>query len=264
MKNLSTAKYIIIFSISSFLLSCNSAPDNYSKGIESYNAKKYDEAINYFKLTPSENKEWIDSSKLMIEKSVNGMFETNDLGKITMFCKVFQYDSLVKPFAITTIKKYWNTNIEKKSLLCLNLFDSLRFILPGVNGIDTLMRKTEDAFFKGIWKCPKGTLKGNEIYFNRNDETKLIDGKSNKATNGWDLGKTIYKDIYYIGNNKLDHKVRVFVASDYDYYYGYYTAPSEYFTKTKGSMNIISQDSLLVNYEGAVGSNNKVYFIRNK
>jgi hypothetical protein len=117
------------------------------------------------------------------------------------------------------------------------------------------MRKNEDAFFKGIWKCNKGSVKGNEIYFERDKETKLFNGKSNKSKSGWDLGKTIYKDIYYIGNNELDHRVRVFSTS----WWGY---TSEYFTKTKGKMTIESNDTLLIDYEGSVNSSNKVYFVR--
>lgn len=257
-------KYLSLLFAGLLLFACNFAPDNYSKGMGCYVSKKYEDAINYFKLTPKEDLEWLDSSKIMIGKAVSRVFESNDLVKIGTVCKIFQFDSLVKPQLISVTKKYWEKNIEKKSLFCFNLFDSVRFILTDVSGIDTLVRKTENIFFKGVWKCPGGSLQGNEIYFERNENSKLFDGKSNKTTNGWDLGKTIYKDIYYIGKNQLDHKVRVFRSSNYDYYYGYYTEPSEYFTKTKGKMSILSLDTILVNYEGSVSSNNKVLFVRQK
>jgi len=251
------------FSVVLLLFACKSKPENYEKGMVCYNSKKYEEAIKHFKLTPREELEWVDSSRIMINKSVNGLFKTNDLSRITIFCRNNQSDTLVNVYIGPTIKNYWRSNIESKSLFCFNLFDSVRFLLSGEIGIDTLVRKTEDAFFKGIWKCNKGSLDGHEIYFNRDENTKLINGLSNKSINGWDLGKVMYKDIYYIGNNKLDHKVRVFESGGYSYFFGY-IEPSEYFTNSKGSMSIISQDSILIDYEGSVNSGSKKIFIRQK
>jgi hypothetical protein len=247
------------------LVACNFAPDNYVQGKEKYNQKKFEEAINFFKLTPTENKEWKDSSDIMIAKSVEATFGSNDLSIIQHLCQVFQYDSLVKPYLLSTTKVYWSKQLTKEPDFCFNLFDSLRFMLPNVTGVDTLIRKTEDAFFKGVWKSISKSIKNHEIYFERDSESHLLQAKSNKNIDGWNLGKTIYKDIFYLGNNKFDHKVRVFsTRTNYDYYYGYYSDPYEYFTKTKGSMKILAKDSLLIDYEGSVSSGNKVCFVRNK
>lgn len=263
---MTTIKTSLILLLSLILfVACNSAPENYVQGVEKYHQKKFEEAINFFKLTPTSEKEWLDSSKVMISKSIKATFLSNDLSKIQRLCQVFQFDSLVKPYLLSTTKVYWSKQLTKEPKFCFNLFDSLRFMLPNVTGIDTLIRKTEDAFFKGIWKGSSNSIKNHEIYFERDSESHLLQAKSNKNVAGWDLGKIIYKDIFYLGKNNLDHKVRVFsTRTNYDDYYGFYSDPYEYFTKTKGSMVIVSEDSLLINYEGSVNSGNRVYFVRKK
>lgn len=235
--------------------SCNPAPETFDQGMAKFNERQYASSIDYFRLTPSDNEKWYDSSLVMINIAIDSIFKGANLSEMTALSRKFDADSIVKPFLKKQTLKFWANKMEVNPLLTFNMFDSLRFVLKSTEGVDTMMRKNEDYFFAGIWKCPKGTLKGNEIYFERDKESKLINGKSNKSTNGWSLGKTIYKDIYYIGNNELDHRVRVFSTD----YWGYTT---EYFTKTKGKMTIRSNDTLIIDYEGSVSSNNRVYFIR--
>lgn len=250
--------YYLFLSVSFLLVifsSCNSAPETYHQAMQKFHEKSYEEAITLFKLTPKNENQWYDSSVVMIKRSIDSIYSGNDLARMTKFCKVYEIDSLIKPLLIEKTMKFWSATLITNPKLGFNVFDSLHFILKGTSGVDTIMRKNEDAFFKGIWKCPKGSLKGNEIYFERDNKTKLIRGKSNKNGSGWDVGKTIYNDIYYVGKNILDHKVRVFSTD----YWGYTT---EYFTKNKGKMSIQSSDSLYVDYEGAVRSNNKVLFVK--
>jgi len=239
------------------LFSCNPAPETFDQGMLKFNEKSYEEAITLFKLSPKSAEPWYDSSVVMINKSIDSIYTSNNLAKITKICKLYELDSLLKPMLTSKAVIFWNKNLEKDPMLAFNMFDSLRFILKGLPGIDTIMRKNEDAFFKGIWKCSKGSLKGKEIYFQRDNETNLILAKSNKSGGGWDLGKTIYKDIFYMGNNILDHRVRVFHTD----YWGY---TSESFTKNKGKMSIFSSDSLLVDYEGAASGSRKHIFVKQK
>jgi hypothetical protein len=237
------------------LSSCNQPPETFEQAMKKYNEKQFEASIDLFKLTSKEEEEWYDSSLVMIDHAVDSVFSITELGKIAALCRSHESDSIVRPYLNRHIKLFWNKNMEANPLLTFNMFDSLRFMLKGLSGVDTLMRKNEDAFFHGIWKCNKGSVKGNEIYFERDKDSKLFNGKSNKSRNGWDLGKTIYKDIYYIGNNELDHRVRVFSST----WWGYTT---EYFTKTKGKMTIRSNDTLLIDYEGSVNSSNRVFFVR--
>ena len=249
-------KKSLLIALPIFLVfSCNKPPETYEQGLVKFKKQDYPGSIELFKLTPKDRSDWYDSSIMMINNAVNNIFKSNDLGKITLLCKKFEVDSLLKPILTKKIKSFWSEQMNNNPLVTFNLFDSTRFILKGETQIDSLMRANEDAFFRGIWKCPKGSLKGNEIYFDRDKKSKLIQGKSNKSTNGWSLGKVIYKDIYYTGNNNLEHKVRVFQTD----YWGY---TREYFPKSRGKMTIISRDSLLIDYEGSVSSNNKVYFLR--
>jgi|GEM_PF-2094231 len=236
-------------------LSCNKPPETYEQGMLKFKKQDYPGAIELFKLTPADRSDWYDSSLMMINYAVDSIFKTDELSKITLLCKKFEVDSLLKPILTKKIKNYWSQEMKANPLITFNLFDSTRFLLKGESQIDSLMRANEDAYFRGIWKSPKGSLKGYEIYFDRDKKNHLIQGKSNKSKSGWSLGKVIYKDIYYTGNNNLEHKVRVFQTD----YWGY---TREYFPKSRGKMTIISRDSLLIDYEGSVSSNNKVYFIR--
>ncbi len=248
--------YFILFFLSALIVGCNNPPENYNKGIEKQAAKEYETAIEFLKLVGDEDKEWKDSANVRIDELVKSIFSTNDINRIVKFSRKSIEDSLLTKKIITTALNQWDEKLSKNNALeAFDFFDSLRFMYKGVPGIDVKIRNTEDAFFKGVWKCHKGTLKGNEIYFDRDEDNNLVQGKSNKNTNGWNLGKVIYKDIFYIGNHALDHRVRVYNTD-------YWGDQIEYFTKTKGSMTILSADSILVNYEGSVGSGNKVYFVK--
>jgi hypothetical protein len=254
---INTIIYPILLIVVIIISGCNPAPETYNQAIQKFNEKSFEEAITLFKLTPKSTDKWHDSSVVMIKRSIDSIYAGNDLARLTKLCKTYELDSVMKPILVTKTIAFWSKTLTVNPKLGFNIFDSLHFILKAVPGVDTIMRKNEDAFFNGIWRCPKGSLKGNEIYFERDKKTQLIRGKSNKSGSGWDLGKTIYNDIYYVGNNILDHKVRVFSTD----YWGYTT---EYFTKNKGKMSIQSSDSLFVDYEGAVRSNNKVLFVKQK
>jgi hypothetical protein len=223
--------------------------------MEKYDSKDFEGSIDLFKLTPIENKYWYDSSLTMINTAIENVLESENLERITALCRSKQYDSLTSPVILTELKKSWRKKLKSKPTYTFSMYDSVDFMFDEDPGKELLLRKNEDAFFSGTWICPKGKTKGKEIFFERNEKTNLINGISNKSGDGWDKGKVIYKDVFYKGDFVFDHKVRVFTTS-------YWGGTSESFTRTKGKMTILSNDSLLIDYEGSVNSNNKVIFIR--
>lgn len=239
----------------SIFTSCNQPPETFELAMEKYDSKDFEGSIDLFKLTPIEDKNWYDSSFTMINAAIGNIFELEDLDRITAFCRSKQYDSLISPILVSELKEYWSAQLKSKPTFTFSMYDSVNFMFDVDPEKELLLRKNEDAYFSGLWVCPKGKTKGKEIYFERNKKSNLINGISNKSGDGWDKGKIIYKDIFYKGDLVLDHKVRVFTTS-------FWGGTSESFTRTKGKMTILSNDSLLIDYEGSVNSNNKVIFIR--
>ncbi|MFM8432621.1 MAG: hypothetical protein ACKOA1_07485 [Bacteroidota bacterium] len=247
---------VSFFGFLMLLFACQKPPETFEMAMEKYQIGDYENAITLFKLTPVEEKTWYDSSISMIRTSIGNVLSKRDLEEITSLCRINEDDSLVQPIIISEIKKSWNSNMKKNPVYNFSLYDSLSFIMSNDPQTPKLLRKNEDSFFRGIWRCPRGSIKGKEIYFERNEKTKYVDAKSNKSGQGWDKGKVMYGDIFYMGNMVLDHKVRVFRST--------YFGSSESMTRSKGKMTIVSEDSLLVDYEGSVSSNNRVYFIRSE
>ena len=97
-----------------------------------------------------------------------------------------------------------------------------------------------EKVFTGNWEVKKGSLKGKEIYFVKNDD--IYFGKSNKPGSGWDQDKNIYKITNYKNNMIWKCQPRIF-STNY-----YYETSREYFGE-KGTIKILSIDSVLIDYK---------------
>jgi hypothetical protein len=155
--------------------------------------------------------------------------------------------------------------IEIDFLKGFAFYDSLSVVLLANDEARKTILKLEDKAFASTWEAVNGSLDGNKIVFtreNKSDETdnNFIKGYSPDGNHGWNKDQLIYKDIFYNGNGEFECKVRVF-HQGYDGWY--YSSPSySYFTKKAGLITFLSKDSVLIDYEGSVGSSNKTRFIR--
>lgn len=243
------------------LQGCNSAPDVFTKGYEYYTAKSYDSSLYYFDRLLPENAEWLDSAKTMKIKCFEGMAKNHKWNMLGAANSTYGADTLLIAEGAKYLEKELKSIWKKDSLEMLyRVIDQHKTKLPN-SAITAALNGYEESILSGyVWQ---GTYpyKGQEIYFVReivkdwkgNDQGNKMQGKSNRSKSGWTKNNVIYRNIAYDSAGIYDIQPRIFQS-------GYYRN-KQYFSK-HGSMQIISKDTLNINYGKSLRSKDKVFFVR--
>lgn len=235
----------LIFAL--LIVSCG-PPKQYETGMNFYNLQKYDSAMYYFDRLLPDDKEWLDSAKIMKQFCLEKMILRHDWAMYNMQLDLYGRD--------TSLMRKSNLSLEKE-LLKMMRSDSLKAYYKVHDSyknrfsstvLASVMQTHMDEFLNdNFWKGGKG-MAGHKLYFERDKEGS--NAKSGKTLNGWTKGMTIYKAIVYDTNGTFSMKPRI--------YRGY----GSYFGKG-GSISFQGKDSLKINYGKALRYE-KRFFIRDE
>jgi hypothetical protein len=202
-----------------------------------------------------EDKQWFDSAMVKKNEAFELLVKTNDWERTLILIEKECEDNSFKKEMRKIILNYAKEQIEN------NKMDSLMQVVSEYEKdlsmyldstlIIKITNVIADKTFTGIWVAAKSSLKGHEIYFEKNDD--LYFGKSNKSGSGWNKDKTIYKVSDYKSKMTWKCQTRIF-STNY-----YYDTTKEYFG-TKGSIKVLSIDSFLIDY--ATTNERYVTFVR--
>lgn len=242
------------------LISCGGPPETYHKAEQLYLAQKYDSAMYYFDRLLPEVEEWYDSAKIMKEKCVSAMVKDHFWPMYSAALTTYQNDSSLINHAHDALY------IELKKIVDMDSMQMLYRIIDNNKTIPSKLFMKATEYYEGKmllgyeWESVKGMI-GQKVYFTREvvdnwkgeNEGNKIQAKSNQTKSGWTKNNVIYRNICYDSSGIYHLQPRIFQS-------GYYQN-KQYFD-TKGSMQITHKDTIIVNYGGAVSSNNRVWFAR--
>lgn len=250
-------KNLLFVIIIALFCSCNFAPKPYKEGMKMMKEGKFEFAVEMFKKVTIEDKRWLDSALLRKNDAFELLVKSNDWERTLIFIEKEAEDKSYKKEMKSIIINYSKELIEAEKIDTLMLI-----ITENEKGITQLLDSTiipkistliADIVFVGNWKVNKGSLKGCEIYFEK--EGDLYIGKSNKSKSGWNKDKTIYKVSDYKEKMTWRCKTRLFRAETR------YSYASEYFSE-KGTVKIYDRDSIIVDYKST--SERYITFVRIK
>lgn len=255
--------YLFFFTLIGFTLtSCSFSPKEYTEGVNKMDLGYYEEAVDQFKLIEITNTKWRSKGVEKIDNCIDSLFKLQNFTRLKSFAEKHINDTLISKRIISkanfNLMEYINTDFQKG----FAYYDSLSVLLLGNDDTRKTILSLEDKAFSGTWRGITSSLNGAEIQFtrgNKSDETndEFIKGYCSNKTKVWDLNQLIYKDIFYNGDGEFECKVRVFHTPYY-----WFQSSYSYFTKKAGLIKFIDKDTMLINYEGSVSSNNKVKFVR--
>lgn len=247
------------------IASCASAPKEYTQGVKKMKLGYYEEAIDQFKLIDLKNTKWRTKGVEKIENCIDSLFALNNFSRLRTFAQKTVNDTLISVRFISKANQSLTKYIDSDFLKGFAFYDSLSVVLLANDEARKTILKLEDKAFLGTWEAVNASIDGYKVVFtreNKSDETEdnFIKGYSTAGNAGWKENQLIYRDIFYNTNGEFECRVRVFHQG----YEGYYfSSPSySYFTKKAGVITFLSKDSILIDYEGSVGSTNKTKFIR--
>ncbi len=225
------------------MAACNRPPKPYREAMEMIGSGKYEYGIEMLKRVTIEDKSWLDSAALRKNDAFEQLVGVGDWERTLILVDRESDDKAFKREMKRIVIDYAKQQIANGQI------DSLMRVLPAnekemIACFDsTVVQKIADMIaakvFLGTWSTDKRSIKGCEIYFERDGDIYL--GKSNKSISGWTKDKTIYKISTYKGNLVWKCQPRIF---SYNYYYD---KSSEYFG-SKGTVRLFSADSMLIDY----------------
>jgi hypothetical protein len=228
------------------IVSCG-PPKQYETGMNFYNLQKYDSAMYYFDRLLPDDKEWLDSAKIMKYLCLEKMISRHDWAMYNLQLDLYGRD--------TSLMRKSNSYLEKE-LLKMMRSDSLKAYYKvhdfyknrfSSTVLASVMQTHMDEFLNNnFWKEEKNG--GGKLYFERDKEGSIA--KSAKTLHGWTKGIPIYKAIVYDTNGTFSMKPRIFRGH------------RSYFGKG-GSISFQGKDSLKVNYGKALRYE-KLFFIRDE
>lgn len=241
------------------LQSCNSAPDAFTKGYEFYTSKNYDSSLYYFDRLLPEHEDWLDSAKAMKIKCFQAMTKDHKWDMLGAANSTYGVDSLLINEGAKYLEKELVSIWKKDSMdMLYRIIDQHKTKLPS-SAITAALNGYEESVLSGYEWLGSRSMKGQKLYFVReiakdwkgNDEGNKIQGKSNRSINGWTKNNIIYRNIAYDSAGIYHVQPRIFKG------YG-----SRQYFSSRGSMRIISKDTLKINYEQRLKTTSRVYFIR--
>ena len=256
---ITTNNFLFITLLITFLIQgCSEAPEEFKKGKEMYFVQKFDSALFYFSTIKPDAGKWIDSAKSMQKNCFSGMIENNKYDMFNESFNLYKNDSAISLDAINNLSKsIYTILISSKKKEAYLIIDKYKGVLP-----DAALNKAIEEFLNYIllgsqWeiKSSQHIIKGNYIYFSRDTLKNIIplkttlNGKSSSNNSGWTKGKIIYKNIVYTKNGKFGANPLIFRGSQS--YYG-----------KRGSLEVISYDSLVINYGQQITGGSKINLVR--
>ena len=247
--------YFTILTLALLIQSCGGAPEDFTKGYEFYNAKKYDSSLYYFNKVSVDDKEWLDSANTMKAECFNKMTKAHQWKMLGIANKTYAKDKKLIKEGSEHLQKELISIWKKDSMeLFYKIIDEHKDKLPK-SAITAAINKYEDKMLTGyIWEG-KGKWKGRKLYFVREkskdkkgkNEGNKIQGKTDDGW--WKKNITIYRNISYDSLGSFSAQPKIFKGN------------YEYFGK-RGSIKFISKDKIKINYGQRLKTNTKYYFIR--
>ena len=242
------------------LASCGGAPDTYNKAEQLFIAQKYDSAMYYFDRLLPEEESWYDSAEVMKKRCFDEIVNSHFWSMYESEISTYKNDTALINHANNALR------VELKNIVDLDSLQMLYRIIDNnksmpQNLFTESIEYYEDKVLPGYeWESFKGML-GQKLYFVREvvdnwkgeNEGNKIQAKSNKNKNGWSKNNVIYRNICYDSAGIYSVQPRIFQNGRY--------RNKQYFGKG-GSMRLVSKDTLIVNYGGAISSGNRVWFVR--
>lgn len=230
------------------LVSCG-PPESYETGMNFYNVQKYDSAMYYFDRLLPDDKEWMDSAKIMKGLCLEKMITRHDW---VMYCAQlgpYGRDTALMNKASKILEKELLTMARKDSTLAFYKVYDAYLDKFSSEVMSKVMTTHIDEFLSGSEWDGRTGFEGQRLIFERDKDG--MQGKSNKTMNGWNIGKTIYKNISYRKEGVMTMKPRI---------WGYW---GEYFGGN-GSMRFMGSDTLKINYGTDIRGGAINYFVRGK
>jgi hypothetical protein len=224
------------------LVSCNTPPEAYEKGMNKMNEKDWDKAIEAFNLVTEQDENWLDSADKKKDLAFSNLLKEGKWKKIFRVLEKYRDDDNFYSNAIDSIQELYFRLVKiGKADSVLELTDINKSKL--IEHIDSLftnkvIKQCEDSIFCGVW-IGLGYLKGQEVYFKRNENE--LHAFSNKSLRGWQKDAIIYKDLRYSGGKLWKVKPKIFQID-------YWGSDKTYFSK-KGQITILSSDTFLIDYD---------------
>ena len=253
--------YLTILTLALLIQSCGGAPENFTKGYEFFNSKKYDSSLYYFNKVSSDDKDWLDSANTMKAECFNEITKAHQWKMLGIANKTYAKDKKLIKEGAKHLQKELISIWKKDSMnLFYKIIDEHKDKLPK-SAVTAALNKYEDNMLTGYEWEGRGNLKGQKLHFVREiakdhkgkNEGNKIQGKSNKTKNGWNRNSIIYRNICYDSLGSYNAQPRIFK--------GYGTR--QYFGK-RGSIKFISKDKIKINYGQRLRDASKYYFIRGK
>ena len=244
------------------LASCGGAPDTYTKAEQLYMVQKYDSAMYYFDRLLPEEEAWYDSAKVMKKRCFSEIVNHHFWDMYVSESATFKNDTALISHANSALRKELRAIVDMDSMEMLYRIIDNNKEMP-LEFFAEASQYYEDKLLPGYeWECFKG-MAGQKIYFVREivdnwkgeNEGNKMQAKSNRSKSGWTKDNVIYRNICYDSAGIYVAQPRIFQNGRY--------RNKQYFGKG-GSMRIVSKDTLtlIINYGGAVSSNNRIWFVR--
>lgn len=245
---------------------CGGPPETYHKAEELFSIEKFDSAMYYFDRLLPEDGEWLDSAKVMKKKCIEEIINHQYWSMFSSSLVTYQNDTALVNHGHRNFISEMKRIVDMDSMaMFYGIIDNNKSI--PVNLFKTAVEYYENKILTGYeWKSIQGKagntsdMSGHYIYFVREtvddwrgkNEGNKMQGKSNKSRMGWTKNNVIFRNVCYDSAGIYSMQPRIFQNSYYE--------TKEYFG-SKGSMSIISKDTIIMNY-GQFRSGNKVWFIR--
>ena len=251
--------YFTILTLALLIQSCGGAPENFTKGYEFFNSKKYDSSLHYFNKVSADDKEWLDSANTMKAECFNKITKAHQWKMLGIANKTYAKDKKLIKEGAKHLQKELISIWKKDSMdLFYKIIDEHKDKLPKSAVTGALNKYEEKMLFGYEWKATN-RLKGQKLYFVREiakdhkgkNQGNKIQGKSNKTKNGWNRNSIIYRNICYDSLGSYNLQPRIFKGS----------GSRQYFSR-RGSLEFISKDKIKINYEQRLRGGGKVTFVR--